>query len=126
MDGFKTSKRSDKDEIYKLFSNVMCVRPPKVCVLPDLMQKIFLTWMAPMNMVPCLLLNSVFFFNNFFLIHLQLLLLSFLSDLIVSNNLCCYLECQHCARLSFRLCIENILFTCEMLLHIFLHYCIQD
>lgn len=40
MDGFKTSKRSDKDEIYKLFSNVMCVRPPKVCVFPDLMQKI--------------------------------------------------------------------------------------
>lgn len=44
----------------------MCVRPPKVCVLPDLMQKIFLTWMAPMNMVPCLLLNSVFFLIIFF------------------------------------------------------------
>lgn len=111
---------------YTSCSAMLCVYAlPRYVYCLILCKKYFLTWMAPMNMVPCLLLNSVFFII-IFLIHLQLLLLSFLSDLIVSNNLCCYLECQHCARLSFRLCIENILFTCEMLLHIFLHYCIQD
>lgn len=32
IEGLKATKRSDDDEIYKLFSNVFCIQPPKVNV----------------------------------------------------------------------------------------------
>lgn len=34
-EGLKTTKRSDDDDIYKLFSNVMNIYPPKV-IFPNL------------------------------------------------------------------------------------------